>query len=444
MIAILRGFVKSLPTLILSFALSVAVWISAVNAADPVKQQPYPRAVTIERKNMDPALVVSSDVPTQVSATFSAPSSIWERMLSDRAPVHASIDLSGLGPGTHTVPVKVEPLPQFRPSKLVSQSPQTVSITLEKLVTQEFPVNLSLRGEPAIGFQAETPKLSQDKVDVRGPSSRVQRVKDAVITLDLTQVSDSINRSLDVQVVDANGVPVDGVTFTPKQIIVNQAVSQRGGYRNVVVKVGWTGQVANGYRLTNISVFPPTVTVFSSNPQLVDRLPGFVETNPIDLTGVKDDIDRRLSLNLPNGVEVVGDQTDLVDQKVLVQVGVATIEGNVTLSGLPIQKTGVDDTLDAHLSPETVDVIISGPVPLLDRISEADVRVSVDVTGVGEGTYQFAPKVVLAIAELQVESILPSSIEVVVGPKTNQTATPTASPAPQKAPTPTLTPTPRR
>jgi YbbR domain-containing protein len=440
MIAILRGFVKSIPTLVLSLALSVAVWISAINASDPVKQQPYPRAMQIERKNLDPALVVSSDVPTQVTATFSAPTSIWDRMLTDRAPVHAWIDLSGLGPGTHTVPVRVEPLSQFQPTKLVTQSPQNVTITLERLVTSEFPVDLTLRGEPAVGFQAETPKLSQDKVEVRGPSSRVQQVSKAVVTLDLAQVSDSINRSLDVQLVDANGDPVDGVTYTPRQIIVNQAVSQRGGYRNVVVKVSWTGQVANGYRLTNISVFPPTVTVFSSNPQLMNALPGYVETNPIDLTGVKDDLERRLSLNLPNGVEVVGDQTDLVDQKVLVQVGVATIEGNVTMPGLRVQVTGMDEALSANLSPETVDVIISGPVPLLDRITESDVRVMVDVTGVGAGTYQLAPKVILSISELQVESILPSSIEVVVGPKRNVTPTPTLTPLPPNGPTPTPTP----
>ncbi len=442
MIAILRSFLRSIPTLILSLALSIAVWISAVNAADPVKQQPFPRPVTIEQTGLDASLVIANDVPTQVSVTISAPSSIWERMASDRAPLVARIDLSGLGPGTHSVPVKVQVQSQFRPSRIVGQSPQNVSVTLEKLVSQEFPVNLITRGEPAIGYQAGATKLNQDKVLVSGPSSLVQRVKEAQIVLDLTQVSDSINRALDIQVLDANGVPVNGVSYTPKQIMVNQPITQRGGYRNVVVKVVWTGQVASGYRLTNISVFPPTITVFSSNPQLVNRLPGYVETSPLDLTGVKDDIDRRLSLNLPNGVEVVGDQSVLADQKVLVQVGVAAIEGNVTLSGLRMQVTGLSEEFEAQLSPETVDVIISGPVPLLDQLVEEDVQVVVDLTGVGEGTYQFAPKVILAVPELRVESILPSSIEVVVGPKSNKTPTPTFGPTPGLTTTPT--PTPRR
>lgn len=436
MISILKGFVKSIPTLILSLALSVAVWISAVNAADPVKQQSFPRPVTIERKGLDPSLVISGDVPTQVSVTISAPTSIWERMTSDRAPVHAWIDLSGLGPGTHSVLVKVQTQPQYRPSNLVSQSPQSVSITLEKLVSQEFPVSLNLRGEPAVGFQAGTPKLSQESVIVTGPESRVLQVKEARVSLDLTQVSDSINRAVDVQVLDAYEAQVSGVSFTPKQINITQPITQRGGYRNVVVKVASSGQVASGYRLTNISVSPPTVTVFSSNPQLVNRLPGYVETSPLDLTGVKDDFDKPLPLNLPNGVEVVGDQT------VLVQVGVTAIEGSVTLSGLRIQVTGVDAEFEARFSPGTVDVIISGPVPLLDRLEETDVRVVIDLTEVGEGTYQFAPKVIVAISELRVESILPSSIEVVVEPKALETTTPTATFPALITPTPALTPTP--
>ncbi len=435
MMSILRSFVKSIPTLILSLALSVAVWISAVNAADPVKQQTFPRSVTIERTGLDPSLVVTGDVPAQVSVSLSAPTSIWDRMVNDRNSLRAWIDLSGYGAGTHTVAVRVQPQPQYRPSKLVSQSPLNVSVTLEKLVTQEFSINLSMRGEPAVGFQAGTAKLSQESIVVSGPSSRVERVSDVRVSLDLTQVNDSINRAMDVQVVDANGTPVDGVTYTPKQVTVTLPITQRGGYRNVVVKVASTGQVASGYRLTNISVFPPNVTVFSSNPQLVNRIPGYVETSPLDLTGVKDDFDRPLPLNLPDGVEVVGDQT------VLVRVGVAAIEGSVTLSGLRIQVEGLDEASEARFSPEAVDVIISGPVPLLDRMSESDVRVVVDLTGVGEGTYQFAPKVVLAIAELRVESILPSSIEVVVRPKPATTSTPTIMPAPSVGVTVTPTPT---
>ena len=130
MINLLKSFVRSIPTLLLSFALAIAVWISAVTAADPTEQRLFPRPVTIERINLDPSLVISSDVPTQATVTISAPSSIWDRMINDRSPVRAWIDFAGLGPGEHTLPVEVRTMQAFQPSKGVNRSPQMVNVVL--------------------------------------------------------------------------------------------------------------------------------------------------------------------------------------------------------------------------------------------------------------------------------------------------------------------------
>jgi YbbR domain-containing protein len=424
MLQILRNFIKSLPTLLLSFTLAVAVWISAVNSADPVQARIFPQRVTIEQLNLDPSLVISNEVPAQATVTLSAPNSVWNVMLADRAPVRAWIDLAGLKPGRHTLEVKIQPLHQ--PVREVSKSPRTVEVILERLLTQELPISLERRGEPAIGFRADPPVLSHEAVTVTGPESNVQRVRTARTVIDLTQASDNLTRVLNVQVLDENGLPVEDITIIPSQVTLTQPITQMGGYRNVVIKVITTGQPAQGYRLTNVSVSPPTISVFSNNPQLVESLPGFVETNPLDLTGVKDDVERRLPLNLPTGVSVVG------EQNVAVQVGVAAIEDSVTLSGLVIRVTGLPPELMARLSPTTVDVIISGPVPLLDRLKPEDISVVIDLTNVVSGTYQFAPRVSLAMPELRVESILPSSIEVVV----ELAPTPTPSPTPTRTPRP--------
>lgn len=432
MIAILRGFIKSIPTLILAFLLAVAVWISAVTARDPVEQNLFPRPVTIERLHLDEGLVIANEVATQAQVTISAPNSIWNRMLTDRNPIRAYMDLTGLAAGTYTVDVKVQPL--HRPATVVSHNPDQVTVVLEKLETREYGITFIRRGEPAIGFETGQPTLSENQVTISGPTSSVARIQDVQVVVDLSQANESITRVVDVQVLDASGLPVEGLTVEPEQVTIQQPISQRAGYRNVVVRAVWTGQVASGYRLTNVSVWPLSVTVFSRNPTLVNRLPGYVETSPVNVTNVKDDLELRVPLNLPDGVEVDGEQT------VLVQVGVAAIESSITLANLPIDVIGLPDELVARTSPETVDVIVSGPVPLLDSLDARDVKVSLDLQGVGVGTYQNAVRVTLPISELQVESVLPSSIEVVVETLANFRRTP--SPTPTRAPANTPTPTP--
>ena len=155
-------------------------------------------------------------------------------------------------------------------------------------------------------------------------------------------------------------------------------------------------------------------------PSLVNNLPGFVETSPLLLTGVKDDFDIRLSLSLPEGISVVGEQT------VLVQVSVATIEGSVTLSNIKVEVIGLLDGLAGVTSPETVDVILSGPLPILETLKAENLRVYVDMTDQRIGTYQRSPKIELRISGIIVQSILPESLQVIV--KVAPTATPTVAP----------------
>jgi YbbR domain-containing protein len=159
---------------------------------------------------------------------------------------------------------------------------------------------------------------------------------------------------------------------------------------------------------------------------VVSTLPGVVETQPIDLQNASDDITTRLDLNLPVGVSVVGEQT------VLVQASISPIESSLTLSNEIVQVVGLPTGLTAQVLPATVDVIVSGPLPLLDTLTRQDIRVTVDLTGLTAGTHQLVPKVEILIADVQVESILPGTIEVTLvltgTPGVTITVTPTRFP----------------
>ncbi len=417
-----RLIFKYLPSFILSFILAIAVWISAVTAADPNEERVFPRTLAVEVLGQDPELIITSGSIPAVSLTLSAPRSIWDRLVNEQVAVRAVTDLSGLQAGTHTINVQVQI--GIRPVQVVTYTPRSLRLTLERLETRSLPVHITTRGEIAVGFQSDPAVASPAKVNATGAASAIARVAEARVVLDISQAQESINRTLDLQAVDANGQVVAGVTLVPDKINVTQAVTQRGGYRNVVVKVSPVGKIASGYRLTNIIVSPPAVTVFSTDPRLVNDLPGYIETAPLNLTGVKDDFDTRLALNLPKGISVVGDSS------VLVQVGVATIEGSLTLSYIRVDVVGLPEGLVGKISPETVDVILSGPLPILDTLKAEQLRVTVDMKDAKVGTYQRTPKVELAVGEVRVDSILPGSVEVVV------TAAPTPTPTPLPSPTP--------
>ena len=409
--------------MVLALVLAVVVWISAVTAANPNIEQT--RSVPLDLIGLDPDMMVVGNVATQVRVTLEAPSSVMDSMSASEKAVQAWVDISGLEPGTHDLEVQVQINPVYRPVRRSSVIPEIVSIILEPLLTRTYPVNLEVTGEPAVGYQKGRLDSEPSSITISGAASLVTQIEEVNASMDISGATETIERDVALVAVDRNGKPVSGVTITPSDVSVTQPIFLQGGYRNVIVRVVTTGQPANGYKLTNITVSPLNMVVFSSDPQLVNDLPGYVETEPVDLTDAVDDIDTYVAINLPEGVTMVGDQF------VLVQVSIAAIEGSLTMS-LPVIPIGLLPIHTVLISPESVDVILSGPVPVLDTLTPDDIRVVVDVSDLDLGTYQIEPIVDVIPDRIVVEAVLPSTVavEIIVAPTPTPTTTPVATTQP--------------
>jgi len=399
----LNWIARNLSTLILAFILAVVVWVSAVLDADPNRERTYTRSVELLGQHSD--MVLIGDVLTQVRVTVRAPESILSQLSNSPNLIEVWVDLSGLEAGNHELPVLVSV--ERDPHRVASIEPRVVEVQLDERIVRQVPVMINLNGEPALGYRKGTPDLEPAEVSVSGPESTVEQVEQATTSLDIFGANETVQTTVTVNAMNANGDPVDEVTITPRVIDVTVPITLLGGYRTVAIKPETVGQPAPGYRLTHISVSPPTVTVFSSNPQLVNELPGYVETNPMDITGITDDVEIRMDLNLPDGMELVGDPS------VLVQVGVAAIEGSLTLS-LPVETLGLPPELQASIAPTNVDLIVSGPLPVLDTLSADSFRVVVDLGGLEPGVYQLAPVIDLIPGQVSIDTILPETVEVTV------------------------------
>jgi YbbR domain-containing protein len=419
-----RWLATNIRTFLLALALALVVWVVAVTAANPDETQTYPSPITIDYIGQDPGLVMTGTVTRQVQVTMRAPHSIWTTLLSGEVPIKAIVDLTGVQAGTTTVQVQVQVATQ--PVRIISVSPQKFSVSLEKLVTTTLPVHLTLNGEPAIGFKAGTVVLDPSEVVISGPESFVAQVKDVTASLDLTNTRQDISTTVPIRVVDVNGSTAEGISVNPGSVKASVPIVQQGGYRDLAVKVLLSGTLAGGYRITNISVLPLTVTVYSDNIPLIESLPGYVETSPLDLTGASKSIVTNLALNLPSGVLLIGNQT------VSVTIDIAAIEDSRQVSFRTVDVIGLARGLNVQLSPTTVDVILAGPLPVLNALQPTDVHVQVDLTGLTVGTYQLTPTVQVPEG-VSVQSILPGTVEITIGAGT---PTPTPIITPSETPTP--------
>ena len=245
--------------------------------------------------------------------------------------------------GVHTLTPQVTI--ERAPAEVVRINPSSIFVKLESVISKSFPVEIKTLGNAAIGYELQDAVLSMETVVVTGPQSLVDAVATVAAEIDIENVSEDISRLVTVKAYDVEDNKISSVSISPSTIQVDIPVSQRGGYKSVVVKIVTSGQIARGYKLTDIFALPATVMIFSSDPDLVDGISGYVETTPINLDGANEDLEIQAELNLPEGVIVVG------SQNITVQIGISPIESSVSFTNIPVQIQGLAPGLRATISP---------------------------------------------------------------------------------------------
>lgn len=436
-LSIYRRIWNNFSTLIFAFLLALAVWISAVVAIDPNEECAAPTRINLELIGQNPSLLITHAPPDSVEILMRAPSSVCRALSSETGRVQASINISQIGPGEHTVPVVIDIT--LEPVHIIEVFPQEVIIGLETIVVNVLEVQTLVSGEPALGFQAETLEIDDSTVEVSGPQSLVDQVIQVQARLDISESQATVSEAVNLQPIDENGNIVSGVTLNPETVTLTLPIVQSVGYRTVIVILSTTGQPAPGFQLSEIQIQPPTVTLSSAFPQQLEDLPGFVSTLPLDLTGQSIDITVRLTLDLPPGIVVEGEQS------VLVFIGITPIEGTTNIT-IPIEVIGLEDGLGVQISPENVEVFLTGPLVVLDEITQEDVHIFIDLSGLVEGTYIIDELQLEVLPGLQIDSINPPSIQVdlfvQLTPPVSLTPTITPTLNPSETPTPTTTPIP--
>jgi YbbR domain-containing protein len=348
-------------------------------------------------------------LPESVRLRLLAPASSW----TDISPTKfkASADLSQLGPGLADVPIKVDVAdPNI---EILSQQPGVASVVLEQVATITLPVKINLLDAPPLGYINRTPTASPAVVKITGPVSVVEKVTEITTEAFMRNSKETVESLLPVVPKDADSQFVRDVTVNPAEVLVTVPVQQRFGYKDVSVRVQVEGQVAPGYRVSNISVEPPAITVVG-NPQGLNQIAGLVDTVPINLSQATNSIVRTVPLNLPDGVTVVSDSDESGGPGgVQVSVEITPIEDAVTLQRSIVQQ-GIDPAYWWRASPEQVDVFLSGPLSQLRSLKASDVEVLVDLFDLPPGNHILQPTVFMPDG-LRLDAILPNSIEVTIG-----------------------------
>jgi YbbR domain-containing protein len=360
-------------------------------------------------------LVLGSGAPRVTAASFSA-----------------TIDLAGVesrpGAPPVSVPVRVQ---ATDPSvvQVVDFQPSRIQVALDPLVSKEVAVRVD-RGAVPPGLEIREPVVSTDTVTASGPESFVRLVAAAEARVAIPSTGVDVNELVDLVPVDASGAVVSSVELSPTSVRVTIQVGSQLSTRAVPVNAVVTGTPADGFEISTVTAIPAVVTV-GGEASLLDALVK-VDTEPISISGARENVVTEAVLELPPGVET------LDVEQIRVEVEISPLSGSRSFE-VGVNLAGADPGLRYALGADRVVVTVGGTLAELDALDPARIVATVDVAGVGPGTVILPVSVALPQG-VRLVTVAPAEVEVKVDAP--PTPTPEPTPAPTAPPTPTPTPEP--
>ena len=409
----------NLGTLLLAFVMALTAWVAAVNQDDPIIESIYPQPIEIVYTGLTEGTLIVGNTPDNATVTIRAPESVWNELSPQD--IYLEADLTGLEAGIYRITLKHHV--NREPSQVTEVEPEILTLTLEPSTSKELTIQVLTFDQPALGYIAEEPIAVPEHATVVGPTSLVDQIYELRAEISLANRRESLDQEVALIPLDENGNEVRGVLIPIEQVRILVQIKPGERYRPISVIPYIEGreelEAIGHYQVTAINVIPREVIVFSSDKEVLDALPGYVETVPLNILDETHQVERRVPLNLPEGVSLVGDQS------VLVQVTIVPVVESITITrAVEIQGLGPD--LYAYPSPDTIDVILTGPAATLEALRTEDVRVVLDLLDHEAGIYQIEPQVLLLPTDLEFDAPMPATIEVSITTTPPPTPTPTS------------------
>jgi YbbR domain-containing protein len=394
-----RWLVNNVSLMVLAVLMAFLVWVVASLQQDPIVENTLSAPVVIVSPPNDQTILAST-LPASVTVRMRAPQSTFDAL--GAGSVQVPVDLSQLGAGEHVV--KLEPVVRASPAMVLSWRPVTASVTIAEVISTSVPVRVVLEGVPAIGYRAQPPLADPEQVLVTGAQQIIEQLERLEVKVNIEGARSTVEQTARPMARSRDGATITNIVLSPTIVAVRVPLEQLSNFKDLAVRVRPVGQPAEGYAITSISVSPQVVTVFGPR-EAIQQLPGFIDTLEVSVSGATQDVEQRVGLNVPPNISPIGD-----NMTVLVRVRIEPQQGARTVSRRPII-VGIGDGLTAKVSPLTVDIVLAGPQPTLNRLTLDNVRVEVDVTGLEVGVHQLTPKVTVP-EDVSVQSVVPSTVQV--------------------------------
>ncbi len=393
------------PLKLVSVLFAVVVWIVIVNVDDPVG--------TVTISNI-PVEIVNDDVFREQGKTYTVVGTGAPRTsvrVTERRKVTSSLtrndfravaDFSDIYQEGQ-VPITVTcSNSSVDVSEFVVVTP-SLEIQVENLITVTQSVTVNTIGEPAEGYTIGDTQVTPSQITVTAPQSFAERIRQAVVNVDVGGASDEVTAQPSIQLLDAYGEVMSTVNLAEGDFSISSAtadvrveiLSMRE--TPITVSVGGVNEVAEGYRYTGYTVEPDTVRL-SGLRSALGQTSLEISNQMASVAGASEDVVLHIALAdlLPSGVTLVEGEPEEVTVTLRVEP-LEELQMAVPVSALTVE--GLEEGLEYSFASTSFTLRVRGLAEDLDHLKEESLSGTIDLSGLSAGFHAVPVEIQLPDAE---------------------------------------------
>lgn len=287
-------------------------------------------------------------------------------------------DLSGyaLKKGENNIPVEVVSAPEGVTIK--NKTVLTVKVILEESTEKNVSVYSKVRTTFKDGVSKKSITVTPKSVKVSGPESLVKNVTSVVLEGDILDISKDISQSFKLIPIDSSGNEVTGVELSED---IGKVVVNVGNSKQVKINPVYKGSLPENLIFKGITLSADTVNIVGDSN--VVKSISQIDTQPINLSDIKESGTIDVKLNIPNGVSLVDN-----DNKVTASIEVAQKEDNIEdnvitkkIEGVKVNLTNKENTSLTY-EANSITVEVSGKSSEINVLTAENVTATASVAGI--------------------------------------------------------------
>lgn len=377
--------------------IALMIWVFVIASQNTMAERVF--TVPLEVRNLNSALAML-ETTNQVQVRVQGNSGDLESLSA--ADIVVYIDLTGVQAGSANVEVRYT-LPDN--IQLISLNPTSIEVVLEQRASKVFDLTIRNNVVAAENYKLLDPIASPSQITVSGAEKYLANVASVLVNAEVTDITSNYNQNLQVKVIDFAGNDItDQFSLSPSTVNVVIPVVTDMPSKSVAVNASVVGTPAEGYQVSQVIVEPSTITAFG-DLQVLNSL-YYLETEPLNITGLTDNYTQTVNIIHSGDVEVSQSSVTVVVQ--IEPVATRTFSVQV------VYAKNLASYLACDLPTVSVDVEVTGPSAAVNALTNNDIVAVIDFSGITEaGDYELELTATLP-ANISLVSISPGEVSVTV------------------------------